>query len=561
MARGKPPAPGEAPETTHDEEPRRAPEPTLVRFRKARKAFEQARAGEEPEGLAEGGTIRERFALRVPEPPPARRSLFRRLLITTLAVLAIFMGLTQLLAYRLGANVLSEAFQKQLVAPALVALEDSAGSLLASGASPASIQAFLDRRYGGFPRMSIAVYGRSGERMAQQTGTPGASPLVLAPDTVRRVTDEGQARETVGLGFVAVAAVRGGGPPDAGSGELLGFVRVAAQPSTAATQRLILEATFRWVLPVFLLSFLMAYLGTRSITERLRQAQTAVSRVAAGDMSARIPVAEHDEVGAVGLTFNRTVDLLERTVRELEQTDAARRRLVADFAHELNTPLTNVLAYLETLLMAEDEGGMDDAGRRGFLEVAHDEAHRLAHLARDLETLTKLEAGRLVMERDLVDVSRLAVELARRIIPRAEQQGLEVFTDIEPGGEIIGDQMRLEQVGMNLLENALRYTRAGSITISVAVDSSGVTLGISDTGIGIPEGDLPKVLDRFYRVDPSRQRKTGGSGLGLAIVGGIVERHAGRISIDSAEGEGTAVSLWIPHEGSVADVTAPIHER
>jgi signal transduction histidine kinase len=532
-----------------------------VRFRKARKAFEEARDTAAAEGGGEPGTFRERFTLRVPKPPPARRSLFRRLLITTLAVLAIFGGLTQLLAYRLGANVLSEAFQKQLVAPALVALEDSAGSLLASGSSPEAVQAFLDRRYGGFPRMSIAIYDPSGQRLAEQTGTPGSGPIALPEDALRRVITGGEARETVGLGFVALAAVRGGGPPDAGTGELLGFVRVAAQPSTAATQRLILEGTLQWVLPVFLLSFLMAYLGTRSITLRLRQAQTAVDRIAAGDTSARIPVAEYDEIGAVGLTFNRTIDLLERTMRELEQTDRARRRLVADFAHELNTPLTNVLAYLETLLMAEEEGGMDVATRTGFLEVAHDEARRLAHLARDLETLTKLEAGRLVMEQDLVDVSRLAVELARRIIPRAEQQGLEVFTDIEPGGEVIGDLMRLEQVGMNLLENALRYTKAGSITISVAADDSGVTLGISDTGIGIPEEDVPKVLDRFYRVDPSRQRKTGGSGLGLAIVGGIIERHSGRISVDSVEGEGTTVSIWIPKEGSVADVTGPLHDH
>jgi signal transduction histidine kinase len=542
-----------------EEEPtgqERGPEPTLVRFRKARKAFEEARVEPEPE-TTEAGTIRQRFALRVPAPPPARRSLFRRLLITTLAILAIYGGLTQLLAYRLGANVLSEAFQKQLVRPALVALEDSAGSLLASGTSASAVQSFLDRRYGNFPRMSIAVYTLGGERLGQRVGTPGPAPVALPPATVEAVGSGAEDLQSEGLGFVAVSAVRGGGPPDAGSGDLIGFVRVAAQPSTAETQRLILEATWRWVLPVTALAFLMAFLGTHSITRRLREAEKAVSQMAAGDMKARIPVAEFDEVGRVGLTFNRTADLLERTIHELEQTDETRRRLVADFAHELNTPLTNVLAYLETLLMAEEEGGMDDVSRLGFLQVAYDEAHRLAHLARDLETLTKLEAGRLVMERDLVDVSRLAVELARRVIPRAEQQGLEVLTDIQPGGDVIGDRMRLEQVGMNLLENALRYTQKGTITISVAVHDTGVTLSIGDTGIGIPDEDLPRVLDRFYRVDASRQRKTGGSGLGLAIVGGIVERHNGRISVDSTEGKGTTISIWLPQEGSIADVTGP----
>ncbi len=536
------------------------PESTVVRFRKARHAFDEARTAppEQPKEFAETGHIRQRYSLKVPEPPKARRSLFRRLFVTTLAVLAIYGGLTQLLAYRLGANVLSEAFQQQLVVPAVIALEDSAGTLLASSSSKETIQAFLDRRYAAFPRMSVAVYGSDGKRIAQRVGSPGAAPVVMHTEVAARVRESGLQREPVGLGFVAVGGVRGGGPPVSGQGPLIGYVRVAAQPSTVETRNLIWEASWRWAFPVFLLSVFMAFLGTRSITGRLREAEAAVSRMAAGDMSARIPVEAMDEVGRVGLTFNRTADLLERTVRELEATDETRRRLVADFAHELNTPLTNVLAYLETLLMAEDEGGMDSTSRKGFLSVAHDEAKRLAHLARDLETLTKLEAGRLVMDRDLVDVSRLAVELARRVIPRAEQQGLEVFTSIEPGGEIVGDRMRLEQVGMNLLENALRYTKEGSVTVSVEVEEAGVTLGITDTGIGIPEEDVPNVMSRFYRVDPSRQRATGGSGLGLAIVGGIVERHNGRVSVTSKLGEGTTISLWLPREGSVADVTAPI---
>ena len=138
-----------------------------------------------------------------------------------------------------------------------------------------------------------------------------------------------------------------------------------------------------------------------------------VGRVAAGDMQARIPIGEMDELGRVALTFNRTVDLLERTLNDLEQTDSARRRMVADFAHELNTPLTNVIAYLDTLIIGDEEGGMDVQTRRGFLKVARDEADRLSHLARDLETLTKLEGGRLVLERD---VEREAAAAAMNVL-------------------------------------------------------------------------------------------------------------------------------------------------
>jgi signal transduction histidine kinase len=473
-------------------------------------------------------------------------------------VLAIYGGLTQLLAYRLGAEVLSAAFQQQLVSPALVALEDSLALRIESGLGPEGLQELLSRRYGNFKRLSIAVYTTGGSLVAAEAGSPGPPPETLPPDILIRARKGILTSESVGLGFVRVLPLLG--EPGAEGTPLVGILRVAAQPSTTSTRRLIWAASWSWALPVFLLSVLMAYLGTRSITQRLREAETVVSQMAAGDMSARIPVKNIDELGRVAITFNQTADLLQRTVRELEQTDETRRQLVADFAHELNTPLTNVLAYLETLIMVEEEGGMDGQSRLSFLKVAHDEASRLAHLARDLETLTKLEGGDLVMERQVVDLSRLAVELARRIYPRAERQNLEVFTDIEPRGDVIGDQLRLEQVGMNLLENALRYTDDGSLTVSVACTARGVTLGISDTGIGIPEDDLPNVMNRFYRVDASRQRATGGSGLGLAIVGRIVHRHQGRITIDSTLGEGTTVSIWLPRYGELSDSEFSIEE-
>jgi signal transduction histidine kinase len=534
----------------------RIPEPTLVRFNRARKAFEDAEGTDVAQ--PDPGIARQRLQLSAPTESRRSTSLFRRLLMTTLAVLAIYGGLTQLLAYRLGADVLSAAFQQQLVSPALVALEDSLALRIENGLGPEGLQDLLSRRYGNFKRLSIAVYTTEGRLLAAETGSPGPPPEVLPDGVLTQVRKGLTTSEAVGLGFIRVLPLLGEPGPQGTT--LVGILRVAAQPSTTSTRRLIWEASWRWALPVFLLSVLMAYLGTRSITQRLREAEEVVGQMAAGDMSARIPVKNIDELGRVALTFNQTADLLQRTVRELEQTDETRRKLVADFAHELNTPLTNVIAYLETLIMVEEEGGMDAQSRLSFLKVAHDEAKRLAHLARDLETLTKLEAGNLVMDRHVVDLSRLAVELARRIYPRAERQSLEVFTDIEPGGDVIGDQMRLEQVGMNLLENALRYTKDGSVTVSVACTVKGVTLGISDTGIGIPEHDLPNVMDRFYRVDASRQRATGGSGLGLAIVGRIVQRHQGRITIDSTLGEGTTVSIWLPRYGQLDDADQSIEE-
>jgi len=520
---------------------------TTIRFRKAMHAWSETSRSD----TDATESIRDRYALRVAGPPPTRRSMFKRLMVTMLAVLATYGALTQLMAYRLGANVLSEAFQEQAEA-GLAALEDSLAGHFTSGANSELIQEYLTRRYGPLGRLTIAVYDIDGALLASTVGVPGKPPALLPEKTRTRVQGGKRQRKAAGLGFVSVGPILNTVEPGAGSGDLAGFVLVAAKPSTAGTVRLIGDASWTWALPVFLLSVLTAYLGTRSITQRLRQAEQVVGRVAAGDMQARIPLGEMDELGRVALTFNRTMDLLGRTLHDLEQTDSARRRMVADFAHDFNTPLTNVIAYLESLMIGDEDGSMDARTRRTFLEVAHDEAGRLAHLARDLETLTKLEAGQLVMESELVDLSLVSVELARRFIPRAEKQGLDILTDIEPGGEVIGDRMRLEQVGMNLLENSLRYTQQGSITIRIRVDDESVTLTISDTGIGIPEKDLEKVSERFYRVDGSRNRATGGSGLGLAIVGRIVQRHGGRITVESELHVGTDVSVWLPREGMLS---------
>jgi|GEM_PF-1067761 len=524
---------------------------TTIRFRKAVHAWSETSTSD----VEAANHIRNHYALRVAGPPPTRRSMFRRLMVTMLAVLATYGALTQLMAYRLGANVLAESFQEQADA-SLSALEDSLGSRFERNETAEQIQSYLSDRYEPFARLSIAVYNRDGERIASKTGDPGAPPERLAGRTRERALAGERQRKEDGLGFVAVSPIQAT-LSKATEAPVQGFILVAAQPPTAETIRLIREATWSWALPVFLLSVLTAYLGTRSITQRLRQAEEVVGRVAHGDMQARIPIGEMDELGRVALTFNRTVDLLERTLHDLEQTDITRRRMVADFAHDFNTPLTNVLAYLESLMIGDEDGSMDATTRHTFLQVAHEEAGRLAHLARDLETLTKLEAGRLVMERELVDLSLVAVELARRVIPRAEKEGLEILTDIEPGGEVIGDRMRLEQVGMNLLENSLRYTKEGSITIRIRATDEAVTLSIIDTGIGIPAEDLENVSERFYRVDSSRTRATGGSGLGLAIVGRIVQRHGGRIDIDSILHEGTTVSVWLPREGTLAHTVAP----
>jgi signal transduction histidine kinase len=530
-------------------------EPTLVRFREARRAWDEVR--QEGEQQTVESDIRARYALKLPEPPPAKRSLFRRLLITMSAVLAIFGGLMLLLGWRLGATVLSDVLGSDLLEPQLTALEGALAPALAANLPPAEMQGHLARRYGQHVRLTIAVYGRDGARLAQKVGSPGPAPSRLVAEAAQNAVANGPQRETESFTHQALLAVRTQTLGASTPGSLVGWVYVASDASTVRTRDLVLELSWKWGLPIFLLAMLAAFLGTRSITERLRGAEQRVRRMAAGDMSARIPIEEMDEVGRLALAFNTTAALLERTVRDLESTDSNRRRLIADFAHELNTPLTNVLAYLESLIISEEDGSMDAATRMNFLQVAHDEAKRLAHLARDLETLTKLEGGRLTMDRSVVSLSAVGESIAERIRPRCEQSGLRLEHSITPGVVCLGDRMRLEQVGMNLLGNALRYTERGSVHVGVFLDDDEVCLAITDTGIGIPEDALDQVMDRFYRVDPSRNRSTGGSGLGLAIVGGIVGRHQGRVTITSQEGHGSTFTVRLPRPDGDGTATLP----
>lgn len=486
------------------------------------------------------------------DPGPRRRTIFRRMLITMLALLITYAALTVMLAYQLGASVLHDVYQRELLGPHLTTLEETIAPLVAAGATPADITAALQRRYDALPRMTVAVYDAAGRRVAQKVGLPGHAPDHLRADARDDLLMGRRLRTGAGFHFVAAAAVTLGD-----EAQPRAFVRMAAEPSTDPTRELIAQVSWRWGFPIFLLSMVAAFLGSYSITRRLRSAEAAVRRLAEGDSSARIPVdgtwVSQDELGRVAMTFNHTADLLQNTIAELERTMATRKRLLSDLAHEMNTPLTNVSAYLESLLMAEEGGGMEDTMRGEFLQVAMDETTRLRRLARDMDTIIKLDSRRVSMERELVDLSQLVRGLAARIRPRAEQQGLDVLEVIEDFAELVGDPMRLEQVGMNLLENALRYTNDGAITVRVARVDGGVEWDVCDTGIGIPADDLPHVMDRFYRVDSSRTRATGGSGLGLSIVGKIVERHGGTIDIHSEVGRGTRVMLWFPHEGTMAD--------
>jgi two-component system sensor histidine kinase BaeS len=277
----------------------------------------------------------------------------------------------------------------------------------------------------------------------------------------------------------------------------------------------------------------------------LKEVQAATERLGAGDLRARAPERGGDEVTAVARSFNRMADELAARAQALEESDRARRQLLADVSHELMTPLTAMRGYLDTLAMPELE--LDEPTRERYLAIVNDETLRLERLVGDLLELARLEGGGTALRKVRVGVAALFDRVRARHEREAEAQGVRLASEIEPGADFVeGDPDRLEQALQNLAANALRHTPAGGeVRLESAVVGDRVHVRVRDTGPGIPPEHLPLIFERFYKADTAR-KASGGSGLGLSIVKAIVERHGGSISASNDHGAVFEISLPRP---------------
>jgi two-component system sensor histidine kinase BaeS len=265
-----------------------------------------------------------------------------------------------------------------------------------------------------------------------------------------------------------------------------------------------------------------------------------------------VPADGGDEVAAVASAFNRMAGELAARADALAASDRARRQLLADVSHELNTPVTAMRGYLETLTMPEL--AIDDPTRARYLGIIGDETSRLERLIGDLLDLARLEGGSGgTFAPGEVAVAPLFERVIARHEQAARQSGVTIATVIEPGAVTLrGDAARLEQALQNLAANALRYAPRNS-TIELAARRTGDTIAITmtDAGPGISAEHLPHLFDRFYKAEDARSTAPAipstakGSGLGLSIVKAIVERHGGRVEVTSEPGR-TVFRLILP---------------
>ncbi len=278
---------------------------------------------------------------------------------------------------------------------------------------------------------------------------------------------------------------------------------------------------------------------SRRITRPLLRMETITRQFAAGDFSARVPPLDIPEFDRLGHSFNRMAD-------DLEGVEQRRRELVGDLTHELRTPLTIVKGYLE---------GLADGAIAPTLETYDrlaKETERLQRLVNDLQELSKLESGYLPIDAQAVAIAPLVAQVCDRFANQLlNSEKLKLTTDFsERLPNVWGDPSRIEQVLVNLLSNAFRHTEAGEVNVRIYTQNANgagfVWVAVADTGEGISEADIPRVFERFWRADRSRDRVSGGSGVGLAICRRLVELQGGTIRAESELSVGSTFSFSLP---------------
>lgn len=300
----------------------------------------------------------------------------------------------------------------------------------------------------------------------------------------------------------------------------------------------------------FLLSLALSYAVARGVTRPLADIVAAARRMARGEFHERIPVTSTTEVAHLAEILNQMAASLEENIQNLHRLEQVRKDFVANVSHELRTPLTAVKGYVEAI----QDGGKDKPEELDrFLDIIKAHADRLNLIITDLLLLSKIESGQIPLKQEPVALAGLidrTVGLLRHLIEQKKHRVVVTIPQELP--PILGDEERLGQVFSNLLDNAVKYTpENGTITISAELvatntPSTMIMAGVADTGIGIPPQDIPRIFERFYRVDKARSRELGGTGLGLAIVKHLVEGHGGTVAVESSPGQGTAFFVRLP---------------
>ncbi len=320
-------------------------------------------------------------------------------------------------------------------------------------------------------------------------------------------------------------------------GEVVGAVCVYEYDATEGSFILDLQDDMaRISVALGALSLLIGVILSRTMNRRMTRILDGIRNVREGEYTYRIEVSGHDELRTLAEEFNSLTD-------RLQKTEETRRRFVADASHELKTPLAAIRLLSDSILETDN---IDPETVKEFVGGIREESERLARTTGQLLALTKADNAATV-SRVRVDCGQVAENVVLTLKPIARREGVTVNTDIAPDCFIMASSDELFQILYNLVENAIKYNvEGGSVTLTLKSDLKEVRMTVEDTGIGIPEKDLPLVFDRFYRVEKSRGRDQGGTGLGLSIVKTTAQRHGGEVTAQRRAEGGMRFTVTFP---------------
>lgn len=377
----------------------------------------------------------------------------------------------------------------------------------------------------------VALLNSSRQVVTKANTTLNIGDMILEDDWAKLVRGSSIVNHWISPGFILV------GKPVIYDGHFNGAVlMVTSTEDIQSSISQIRNVLFLTGLGAILLALGFTLILVRRLSVPLLNMERAARTMAKGDLSVRVKMDTNDELGSLAKAINDLASSLKR----YEDT---RKEFFVNISHELRTPLTYIEGYIRLL---NDEIPESQQERSQIIQIITNETNRLKGLVDDLFDLSKLEEGKIALTLEWIDLSEVIENALEKVKIRAEPKDIQLEFKEADTPLMYLDGYRMQQIFINLLDNAIRYTENGMISVNLEKESQELIIQVSDTGIGIPKEELPFIFERFHRVEKSRSREYGGTGLGLAIVQRLVEIQGGTITVASTIGVGTTFTIRFP---------------